>query len=469
MTGYTSNFSDIDRLFHPRGVAIVGASKKNNNQGKMFLDAMNNPRFKGDLYVIHPTEKVKGFKSYHNLMDVPGPVDHAILSVPAAVTADVISDCGKKGVRSAALFTSGFAEEGTAEGIEMQNRLVETARKGGVRLIGPNCMGLYCPSTGLNFRHDFPMREGHIGFIAQSGGICMTGIFIADNKRLGFSKAISYGNESDLGGEELLAYLADDPETEVILLYVEGVRDGAKFLKALKYANSKKPVVMLKGGITSTGTKAASSHTGAIAGSSEMWKAAAKQAGVPIVPSMDELFDAAQVFSRLEKPAGKRLGLITISGGFGVFATDVLAEAGLEMPYFTPKTAQILTDLIKRPGTSVKNPVDMATTFFQLKKYPEIFNSLDADENVDFFVALLAIEYLTYLEEELHGWAFVFVDHLIKAFKEMKKPVAVVFFHTILNDKRLELEKKFMDAGFPVFPTVERCAHALVRRIDGGK
>jgi acetyl-CoA synthetase (ADP-forming) len=246
---------------------------------------------------------------------------------------------------------------------------------------------------------------------------------------------------------------------------VEGTRDGPEIVEALKFAANRKPVAVLKGGMTAGGMKAVSSHTGAMAGSSEIWEAAARQAKAPMVPSMDELVDAAQAYVYLKKPAGPRIGLITISGGFGVFATDILSKAGFEIPTFSAKTSEELTRLIKRPGTSVRNPVDMAATFFQLKKYPQLFTSLDSDPNIDLFVVLLAIEYTTYMEEEFLLWANIFADHLINAFKLMKKPLAVVFFQTTLNEKRIEIERRFIEAGFPVFPTVERCANALLRRM----
>ncbi len=456
---------DIDILFKPRAVAVVGASDKPGNQGKAFVQAMSNPRFKGNLYAVHPSSDLSGYKSYRKVSEIPGPVDHVIISVPAEVINDVIKDCGKKGVRSAAIFSSGFAEEGTPEGKALQEELIKAAREGGVRIIGPNCMGFHCPSTGLSFRQDHPMREGPLGFISQSGGVCMTGIFIADSRELGFSKAVSYGNESDLGSAELLRYMAKDDSTRVILLYIEGVPDGAEFLKALKYASARKPTVMLKGGITEGGARAVSSHTGAMAGSSRMWEAAAAQADVPVVPSMDELIDSAQAFARLEKPKGNRVGLITISGGFGVFATDVLAAAGLETPSFSTDTTQVLTRLIKRAGTSIKNPVDMATTFFHIKKYPRIFSSLDNDPGIDQFVVLLAVEYLTYMDEEVAPWANMFVNQLLEAFGVMKKPVSVVFFQTTFHEKRIELEKMIHKAGYPVFPTVERCVAAIGRRM----
>jgi len=455
--------TDIGVLFRPRAVAVVGASGKPGNQGRAFVEAMSNPRFKGDLYAVHPSSDLPGHKTYRRVSEIPGPVDHVIISVPAQAVTDVIKDCGKKGVRSAAIFSSGFAEEGTPEGKALQEELVKAARKANVRIIGPNCMGFYCPSTGLSFRQDHPMREGPLGFISQSGGVCMTGIFMADSKGLGFSKAVSYGNESDLGSAELLRYMADDDETRVILLYVEGVPDGAKFLKALKYASARKPVVMLKGGLTAGGTKAVSSHTGAMAGSGRMWEAAAAQANVPVVPSMDELIDSAQAFARLKKPGGNRVGLITISGGFGVFATDILCRAGLETPAFSPDTEDVLTRLVKRPGTSIKNPLDMAVTFFHMKKYPRLFGALDEDPGIDQFVVLLAVEYLTYLDEEVAPWANMFINQLLEAFGKMKKPVSIVFFQTTFHEKRIELEKMIHRAGFPVFPTVERCADAINR------
>jgi acyl-CoA synthetase (NDP forming) len=458
-------FAEIDAIFHPRSVAVVGASDRPQGRGRMFLVAMDNGRFRGELYAIHPKERMQNYRTYPRVSDVPGPVDHVIVSVPARPTLEVIEDCGKKGVRSASLFTSGFAEEGDEKSCRLQQRLVSAAARAGVRLIGPNCMGLFCPESGLSFRADLPLLDGELGIVAQSGGICMTVIYMTHNKGMGVSKAVSYGNEGDMTAAEFLYYLAEDAPTRAILLYVEGCRDGASFLRALEYAAKRKPVVMLKGGTSADGVKAVSSHTGSMAGSSRIWEAVARQAGVPVVPDMDELVDGAQAFLRMKRPAGKRVALITISGGFGVFATDILARRGLQVSPFSRETEEVLGKLIKRAGTSVDNPLDMASTFHHFKKYPKVLGALDADPSVDMFVLLLATEYLTMRQKDAMAVADMVTGEIMAGFANVSKPVAVVFFQTTMDEKRMQLERRLIDAGYPVFPTVERCADALSRRL----
>jgi len=465
MSGSSNDFESIDRLFHPRAVAVVGVSDRRGNQGRFLIESMTNCGYKGKIYAVNPREKVGQWESYPRVSEIPGPVDHIIVSVPFTAVAEVIADAGKKGVRSAAMFSSGFSESGTEEGRRLQEELARVGRESGVRLIGPNCMGFYCPSTGLSFRPDMAMVDGHIGFISQSGGVCITGIFMGADRGIGFSKAISYGNETDLGAPEFLDYFAEDPQTKIIILYIEGTKRGRLLFDALKRASSKKPVFVLKGGLTASGLRAVSSHTGALAGAGIMWEKAVRQAGAAMVNDLDELIDAAQAAQMLAKPAGRRVGLLTISGGFGVFATDLIEKAGFEMPEYSDETRADLFKIIKNPGTSVKNPLDMAASFFQPKHYPKIISALNTDKVIDLFVTLLAIDYLTFRGEGGAQWAIFLIEKLLDAFKELKKPNAIVFFQTGMNEARLTLERTIVKAGYPLYPTVERALSALDRRI----
>lgn len=468
MSNISNDFESIDRLFHPRAVAVVGVSDRPGNQGRFLIDSMTACGFKGKLYAINPREKVGKWESYFKVSEIPGPVDHLIISVPATAVAEVIADAGKKGVRSASMFSSGFSESGTEEGRKLQEDLAKTGRDSGVRLIGPNCMGFYCPSTGLSFRPDLPMLDGQAGFISQSGGVCITAIFMGSDRGVGFSKAVSYGNETDLGAPEFLNYFAEDPQTKVILLYIEGTSRGKPLFDALKRASSKKPVFVLKGGSTATGLRAVSSHTGALAGEGNIWEKAIQQAGGIIVNDLDELIDAAQASLMLSKPDGKRVGLLSVSGGFGVFATDLIERAGFEMPEFTEDTRSALFKLIWRPGTSVKNPLDMASSFFQPKKYPSLMKTLTADPGIDLFVTLLAMDYLTFRDKSGEQWAVALTQLFLDACKEMKKPNAFVFFQTGMNETRLKLEQMIVKARYPVYPNVERAMLAIDRMMRAG-
>jgi len=264
----------LDWLFRPRSVAIVGSAKGRTAGGEiphsfLFLLSLKNMGFQGPVYVVsrsgshHPSLEGQVFPS---LLDIPGPVDHVIVCTPAAAVAEVLRECGEKGVRSAAIFSSGFGESEDPEGQKRQEDLARIAREAGVRLIGPNCMGLYCPETGLNFRADLPRAPGWTAMVSQSGGMAIRTIFQGVEKGLGFSKVVSYGNEVDLQSWELLEFLADDEPTRLILAYIEGTRDGRSLLRSIKKASSRKPVLVLKGGLCKEGSRAASSHTGSMAG-----------------------------------------------------------------------------------------------------------------------------------------------------------------------------------------------------------
>lgn len=456
-------FKELDDLFHPRAMAMVGVSTGIESMGMSFLLGYRRLGFSGELYAIHPRKQIKDFPTYPSLESVPGPVDYVIVAVPALAVPEVMKDCAAKGVRCVTIFSSGFRESGTEEGRALEEEVVRIAREGGLRVIGPNCMGIHCPASGMSIRADMPKTPpGRIGLLSQSGGISISITLMAAERGVGFSKVISYGNECDLGAPEFLRYLAEDPETAVICLYIEGSRRPEEFRSALSSAAAKKPVIILKGGTTEVGNRAVASHTGALAGSLQVWEALAKQSGAVLVHDTDEMLDLALLFALSRRP-GKRLGLFTISGGFGVFATDQVVQAGFEMPLLDHTTQQELGAFVNAPGTSLKNPVDMAAKFFQPHNYQKILTIFDRDPGLDAFLMIGAMEYLTYLDKHAADWSAFMVKALINAMKEMKKPVYVVLLHTAEENLRLIHERSFLAAGLPVFPTMSRCLLALSR------
>ncbi len=458
-------YHEIDSLFRPRSMAAVGVSERPDNQGLGFLLGYQKMGFRGGLYAIHPSkENIKGFETYKSVKEVPGPVDHAKIAVPARAVPGVLSDCADKGVRCATIFSSGFRESGTEEGAALEEEVKSIAKKGGIRVIGPNCMGLYCPDTGLSIRGDMRwVHGGKIGLIAQSGGIAISVVLAAAEKGIGFGKAVSYGNESDLGAPEFLHYMARDPDTEVICLYIEGTRRPGELKSALFDAAAKKPVIVLKGGSTDVGNRAVASHTGAMTGSSEVWRAVCRQAGAVMVADVEEMLDLAILMSLSRPPLGNKLCLLTISGGFGVFATDQVIKAGFEMPRFSADTNKALLEYIDAPGTSIANPVDMAARFFQPQNYEKIFSLLNTETTFDAWVLVCAIEYLTYLGSKEKDWSTFMVGALIGGMKQLGKPLYVVMFHTTSDYLRQQHERSMLAAGFPVFPDMQRCLTALSR------
>lgn len=270
----------LEQIFSPRSVAVVGVSEKNRNAGARFLKPFLKMGFKGDLYIINPEVKEAfNIRAYSKLTDIPGHIDHVIVCIPSNDTPSIIQQCVDKFVNTVAIYSAGFSEAGTEEGVSLEEELLKIAGNSHLRIIGPNCMGIYCPDSGLSFRDDLPKDSGSVALISQSGGMAITSVLAAAERNIYFSKVVSYGNESDLRCSELLDYLSGDDETSMIMLYIEGTKDGRELSAALRKVCLKKPVVVLKGGITGAGTKAATSHTGALSGMAEIWSAVINQAG----------------------------------------------------------------------------------------------------------------------------------------------------------------------------------------------
>ncbi|MCP4755878.1 MAG: hypothetical protein GY866_33880 [Proteobacteria bacterium] len=461
MAGGSEHFKKTDLLFHPRSVAVVGESSRG-AIGPGFLLAHRKQGFPGKLYAINPKGQVEDFETYASLRDVPGPVDHVVVSVPARVLPSIIEDCVAKGVRSAAMFTSGFREWDGEEGMAREAEIVEIARRNGLRLIGPNCMGFYCPDTGLSYRRDMPtLKNGRISIVSQSGGLAQTPVYAAADKGIAFGKSISYGNECDFGAVDSLLYLAEDPDTEIICVYIEGTRDGDALRRALGVAAKAKPVLVLKGGKTASGSRAVQSHTGAMAGSNIVWKSMCEQTGAVMVEDVDEMLDTAKMLLLAPRPKGRRLVLLSVSGGLGVMFTDLFTMDGFEVPSFGEKTQTDLRQWIDIPGTSIQNPLDMASSFFIIDDHQPLFERLDRDENVDIVGMVLAMEYLGASGENSSEIGNHVLGKLTSAFEAVRKPLVVVFPETINAKVRLDLEKKIIQAGYPVFPSVARCTRAM--------
>lgn len=458
----SEHFRKIDELFNPRAIAVVGESSKGMG-GPGFLLAHMKQGFKGRLYAINPRGKVRDYETYTTLLDVPGPVDHVIIAVPAKAVPEVIEQCVAKGVKSAAMFTSGFREWEGAAGAARESRILKIAQQGGLRIIGPNCMGFYCPKTGLSCRADMPygLKDGKISIASQSGGVAITPVFMAADKGIGFAKSISYGNECDFGAVDSLLYLAEDPDTHVICTYLEGAKDGNALRDALGRAAKAKPVLVLKGGKTDSGSRAVLSHTGAMAGADASWKAVCRQSGALIVDTIEEMLDTAKLLLFSPVPAGRKMALISVSGGLGVMFTDLFTLNGFEVPRFTKEVREDLRQWIDVPGTSIRNPLDMASSFFNLDNHKPMFRRLDQEEKIDIITVVMAMEYMGVAGSLAERISNHVLGVLTQAFEDVKKPIVIVFPETIRAKVRLDLERKITEAGYPVFPSVDRCSRAL--------
>ena len=355
-----ARLKNLDYAFNPRSIAFIGATESIRKWGFLILNNLLTGGYKGEIYPVNPgRETILGLKAYPRVLDIPGDIDMAVFTVPSRLVMEALEDCAAKGVRAGLVITAGFKELG-AEGEAMERELVKKAREAGMVLIGPNCQGICCPA-----HHLYPWMpvlyhppRGSIGYVSQSGNILNMLIAHADNAGLGVSKAVSSGNEADLRMVDYLSYLAEDPETEVIVSYIEGLQDGRDFVERLREASMRKPIVILKGGRTQPGMSAARSHTGAMAVSGDLFEAACRQAGAIVTHSIEDCGVTAAAFVNRPLPQGKRVGIITGGGGLGVIASDFCSEIGLEVARLSPQTLAALEKMLPAwwvPG----NPVDL--------------------------------------------------------------------------------------------------------------
>jgi acetyltransferase len=349
----------LDVIFAPKTVAVVGATEKQGSVGRTILwNLMSNP-FGGTVYPINPTRpNVLGIKAYPNVKAVPEQIDLAVIVTPAPTVPDVISDCVDAGVRGAIVISAGFKEIG-APGIELERRVLEHARRGRMRLIGPNCLGVMRPYGGLNatFAGDMA-RPGSVGFISQSGALCTAVLDWSIREHVGFSAFVSIGSMLDIGWGDLIDYLGDDPYTKCIVIYMESIGDARAFLSAAREVALAKPIVVIKAGRTEQAAKAAASHTGSLAGSDEVLDAAFRRVGVLRVDRIADVFNIAEVLAKQPRPKGPRLSIVTNAGGPGVLAVDALIRAGGELTELTEETIQEYNTFLPGPW-SHGNPIDI--------------------------------------------------------------------------------------------------------------
>ncbi len=370
-------------LFDPESVAVVGATPKRGKVGYAILENLRN--FKGKVYAINPKySEVLGYPCYPSILEAPK-VDLAVIAVPAKAVNSVLEQCGEKGIRYAVVISAGFRESGR-EGAKLEEEMVKICRKYGIKLVGPNCLGIINTHNGLNatFAKTTP-KQGNIAFLSQSGAFIIAVMEYFKNVNEGFSKIVSMGNKAVLDEADIIEMLKNDPYTDVIMLYIEGITDGRKFMDVAEKVGKMKPLVAMKSGKTSAGAKAASSHTGSIAGSYQACLAAFRQSGVIPVSSPEELFDVAKLFSKYRKVKGG-VAIVTNSGGPGVMAADAIEEFGLEMASFSQETIEKLKNMLPA-GANVYNPVDVLGDA-DAERFVKAIECVAKDKNVGSIVAI---------------------------------------------------------------------------------
>ncbi|MFH1489118.1 MAG: acetate--CoA ligase alpha subunit [Pseudomonadota bacterium] len=389
---------NIQAIMNPKSVAVVGATNRVGSVGLAVFRNILNSGFQGVLYPVNPGAKsVQSVKAYPSLVEIPDEVDLAVIIVPAEMVSGIIEEAGKKGIKGVVVITAGFKEVG-GRGVELENDLKSIVREYGIRLVGPNCLGVINNNENVRLNASFATKmpkAGNLAFISQSGALCTAVLDYADGRNIGFSKFISFGNKADVNEIDLLRYLKEDPDTDVILMYLEDISNGRAFLETAREITweTHKPMLAIKSGRSLEGARAAASHTGSLAGSDTAYDAIFHQSGIQRVEGVNELFNYAQAFSKQPVPRGNRIAIITNAGGPGIMATDAAIRHNLELAHLSDATKKKLKETLP-PTASIQNPVDIIGDATH-ERYEAALRNVLIDENVDGAIVILSPQAMT--------------------------------------------------------------------------
>ena len=455
----------LDAAFSPKVVAVVGARKFDN-----YVWLRNMSDFKGTLYSVQiNADDIEGIEemgipNYKSLVEIPEPVDYVVVAVPRRAVPFVLKDAVEKGVKTIHMFTSGFAESGNEEAVQMQQQIAETAREAGVLVIGPNCMGVFNPHVGMRFGEGQQVDNiGGASVISQSGAHASAMTQGLQASGVGVNMTISFGNAILLDSPDLLQYFADDPATNVICAYIEGPKDGQRFFRALRDVAPRKPVVLWKGGQTDAGSRSAASHTGSLAGSIEIWNAGARQAGAIRADSLHEVIDVAKMLTYLGPVTGDRVGIIGGSGGQSVSMSDEFSWAGLRVPTLSEPTLERMAEFFQLVGASYFNPVDIGG--INRTNLETILDLLTSDPNVDVVATMRGVQRGRRSAEDLAAELKLYGEARDKS----GKPMMAMFWTPVPypeNGPMEETDATLRDLGIPTFPSPSRAASALRKVVD---
>ncbi len=441
----------MEKFFNPKSIAIVGASRDIHKVGFVTLKNLILAGFEGKIFPINPNASfILKRKCYASVLKVPEKIDVALIAVPAKLVLKVLRECGKKGIKHIIMITAGFSEVGN---VQLEKEIVKVTKQFKMRLIGPNCLGvldvnnkfdtLFLPASRL-----VRPKKGNISFITQSGATGSTVLDLMAEEQFGFAKFISYGNAADVSETDLIEFLGRDKDTKVICIYIESIRDGKRFLDVAKKVSKKKPIIVLKGGITDAGAKATMSHTASLAGSFEIYAGAFKQAGIIQADTLEDLFNYAKIIEKSLKPKGKRVQIITNGGGFGILATDFLILSGFTIAEPSKST---ITRLKKSfPATyTVGNPIDLTGSAFS-DDYRKAIKICLQDKSIHLLLIILLYQ-TPQIDTSI-------VDDLIKFNKLRKKPLVVI---SMGGDFTRKYKNILEEKGIPCFTYPHNAARAI--------
>lgn len=445
----------LENLFEPASVAVIGASRTKGKVGRAVLDNLIES-YNGEIIPINPkADEILGLRCYPTILDAPNAAELAVVVLPAALVPDALEECGLAGVSNVVVISAGFKEAGI-EGAKLERRCTEIVRKYGMRMVGPNCLGVIDTGSGLNASFAASMaKKGNIAMMSQSGAICTSTLDWADARGVGFSKFISLGNKADLSENDFLLEMAEDDSTSVIAAYLEGVKDGPKFMEIAREVSHKKPIVVVKSGRTAVGSRAVSSHTGTLAGSDEAYNAAFAQSGVMRADSVEQMLDYMRAFSSQPVPEGKNIAIVTNAGGLGILTADACHYAGLSLSSFDESTIERLREKLS-PAASFYNPVDVLGD-----AHPDIYGyaleTILDDPNVDGIIVLTSPQAMT----DVKNIAEVVAEKAVSS----KKPILCSF----VGGTRIEEGEGILDRHqIPNYAFPERAVSSMAALCNYG-
>lgn len=443
----------LEEFLAPKSIAIIGASRTPGKVGYEILKNIINSKYPGEIYPVNPkASKILGIRVFPSILSISNPVDLALIAVPPLLTLKVAEECGKKGVKGLIVITAGFSEAGRG-GAELERKLVSICKAYGMRMLGPNCIGIISPTSQFNasFSATAPLK-GEIAMISQSGAICSSFINWFKSREIGFSYLISLGNQADLTESDFIEALSKDSSTKVILLYIEGVKDGQRFIKTCKETAMEKPIVAIKAGVTEAGVKSVSSHTGSLAGSAVAYEAAFRKSGVIKAENLEELFYLGVAFSMQPVPKGGRVLIVTNGGGPGILAADACEKIGLEVPPLSSDTVETLRRSLP-PQASYHNPIDVLGDADDERYYFALKNGLN-DPNIDAAIVILTPQAMS----DPEGVA----ETVSRISETLDKPIFTVFMGL---DHRSKPIKRLTKARIPNFPFPELAVNILEKMV----
>ncbi|MGB9593346.1 MAG: acetate--CoA ligase alpha subunit, partial [Anaerolineae bacterium] len=439
----------IETFSTPKSIAVIGASRETDKLGYSVLNNIVQYGYPGKVYPINPkADEILGLKCYPSVLDVPDPIELAVIVIPAKYVAAALEECGQKGIKGVIIISAGFRETGS-EGAKMERTLIEIARKYNIRMVGPNVLGVIDTVGKMNasFAAGMPKR-GKIAFMSQSGALCTSILDMALAQNVGFSRFVSLGNKADLNEIDFMEAWGDDPESRVIMAYLEGIANGARFMDIARRVTKRKPMIAVKSGTTSAGSRAVSSHTGTLAGSERAYDAAFSQAGVIRAGSVQDLFDYAAAFARQPLLKGDAIAIITNAGGPGIMASDAVERAGLRLAALAIETKQKLQ--VQLPAAaSVANPVDVLGDALA-DRYALAIEAVLADPNVDALLVVLTPQTMTQIPET--------AEALGRLSKAHDKPVFGAFMGDASIQKGVQVLRSY---DVPNYQVPERAVAAI--------